>query len=501
MSEYFEITESPYLDNSHWAGGFAKSAEIELAENQTLEKLHMISARLLKNNFFASTLVRSYQNAILSGKINHKILYPNKGTQEYLNQYLAESLCFVDINEEYNLEQFLESVIYHSFEKGDVLINMVYDESKLSDNKVSLELIDASRVKTPLDKENDRAIKNGVQYVKGKVSGYWVQQEMDNLYDLDKFDKYNLFPKYINNKQVSMLFRSPYDVKVGVSRKIPVCTPIFGLLRYIAQLYEAVLISARVGACFVGIMNSDNPANTMKNLNKNGANDPDSGFDYVRLKPATLMVGKNGKASVDFASPNRPSDNMDDFFRRLCIFVSAELRMSYSQLFLDLSDINFSSYRSGSIEAERTVEMWHSRLNTLCNWYIYNILLEKKFNSKSFKLSDCRIINTFPKFRSLDDEKIARARKIALQNNTDSVQNICAEEGSDYDRIQQEIAEHEIRQVERQAEMLKLQKSFEQQYGILFNTKENNQSVKEYAQDETVYPEERNTKRKEDGNY
>lgn len=503
QSTYEAVNESPYIDSAVWTLGDMKDADAELTEYDTLQKLRMVSSKLVKNSFFGQMIIQAYANAVLGGETTVKIHYPSERIEKELNDRMSEKLSALDINKTQSLQDILEQIVTGSCERGDILINLVGDGGTFY-----VELIEASRIRTPIGIPEDEKllVREGVKYNKsGKIVSYYVRKPMDTPYTFvyDDITNYIQIPAYQNvngvSKRTAFLFLAPINQRPNQSRQVPLLTPLMGLLRYTAQYFEALMISVRVAACFVGVMRSDNPAGTKKNLEETG-----NKFSYVPLKPGTLMQ-TDGKGDVTFASPNRPSDNVDDFLKRIGIFIGGTLRMPYTYVFLDTESTNYSSWRGGNIETKRTASRWTNRLWYIVDWIVMNKLKEIR-TEFDFSIDKCKTVITFPQFASLDEEKTARSEKINLDSGTDSVQNICLKKGMDYEALQKELLEHKLVSTEQQAEVLKRQKELEKEYGIVFiiEQKSGSKSSSDLPSDLTTDPtsqENAKEKRKQDGNW
>jgi hypothetical protein len=310
---------------------------------------------------------------------------------------------------------------------------------------------------------NNDLIKNGVKYdSNNRVEYYYVRkdQKLTNLgrETEEDFIKVQAW-KTVGGKRVraAYLFRCPMSRRPNQGREVPLLTPVMGVLRYKAQYFEAVLISARVAACFVGVMQTENPTGTRDNLR--GASS--QGFTYTKLAPGMLMQSPTGKGTITFASPNRPSDNQDSFLKRISMFISMALRMPYINLFLDLSEANYSNYRGGTLEVKRMVHRWHRRLLFITKWYLWNVLKDIKikklirFSLKKVKFNIC-----FPEFKSLDPEKSRRAEKVDIGNKVRSPKMIAKERGINFDVLQAQLDEQVILDVDREA--LRVRRAIEQ---------------------------------------
>lgn len=506
-SEWEAANSSPYIDLNHWASGYEKDASIELEEANTLSTLRQISSKLVKNNFIAYGVIQAFLNAIIGGPLVIKIVYPDKEVEKKLNELLKSALDHVDINKETNFEQLVEMMITGAAERGDILINLIKVKGHGVTDIVP-ELIEASRIFTPSFSQNDTNVRNGVKYDdSGKIEWYYVRKLQTTIVsrpDTEQdFLKIKAFKKVGDSEvRAAYLFQCPMNIRPDQGRQVPLLTPIMGVLRYQAQYFEAVLISARVAACFVGVMQTDNPQGSRENLR--GATS--DGFSYTKMRPGMLMQSKTGKGSITFSSPNRPSDNQDSFLKRISLFISMALRMPYINLYLDLSEANYSNYRGGSLEVARTVSRWHSRLKFIATWYIWNILkgfiTDKKIR---FSLKRVKLEIHFPEFKSLDPEKSRRAEKQDIENKVSTPEMIAESRQIDFDSLQVSINKQVILDIEQEALRIKTAMEISKTEGIdlnlLLNQKDEEKEGRSDGLDTSDSDANKREARKRDGNF
>ncbi len=511
-SEYEQVNKNPFIDNDHWAGGFAKDAWIELEEGCSREKLIQVSSRLVKNNFIAYGIIQAFLNAIMGGHMVVEFKYPDKEVEKKLNKLLRSILRTVDVNQQMPFQEFVEQMITGSAERGDILVNLIRDPGHGATSVVP-ELIESSRIYTPFFEYNNDLVRNGIKYSeKGKVEFYYVRKDQ-GLFNttIEVEEDFVKIPawKKVGDKQVrsAYLFLCPMNLRPNQGRQVPLLTPVMGVLRYQGQYFEAVLISARVAACFVGVMQSENVAGTRSNLR--GVQS--QGFTYTKLKPGMLMQSANGKGNITFASPNRPSDNQDSFLKRISMFISMSLRMPYINMYLDLSEANYSNYRGGTLEVQRMVSRWHERLKFITEWYLWNVLKDLKVNSGvRFSLNKIDFNICFPEFKSLDPEKTARADKTDIDNRVKTAESISKERGIDFDLLQDQLNKQVVVDVEREALRIKTAIDTAEKMGIpielLLNQEEDEEKDTRSQQErddnlDTKDEDDRKEIRKQDGNF
>jgi capsid protein len=272
------------------------------------------------------------------------------------------------------------------------------------------------------------------------------------------------------------------------------------ILRYGSQYLEAVLIGARVAACFSGFVKTNNPIQAKKSL-EDGDVPGKSGAKLTKLQPGTLSYLRPNE-DITFATPNRPSDNFDSFLLRLNKFVSMSIRIPYAMMFLDLSEVNYSSWKGGSIEVKRNINRWRESLNSTLTWILKTYILEGA--AKGFikgKLANIKLSIRFPKFEVIDEEKTARANRLDLENKITSKRRIADEGGKDFEELQRELDEEMEIETKREAERLLLQKELSEELGIVFlddpmaGQVDDRERGSEFTEDEKI------DRRKDDGNW
>jgi len=477
-SSYDIINDSPYFKN--WFDGLHELApDTELEEDQTLIGLRKTSLKLIKNNFIASAAQLAYINTVLGGKITLDVLSTSKSFEKEVKRVFGETMNGLDINRQYSLTQIAEQIVAAAFAHGDILINLPRDKRHLGKIKTYVELVEASRIKTPPKYKNNNLVKEGVHYYEsGRIKGYWVikrqkQQEKINYYTAQDSD-FDFFPVYKKDnditRRVCWLFKAPLNLRPNQSRGIPVLTGIMELLRYIDQYLEAVLVGSRVAACFAAFVKSNNPVQARKSLveSDNDASVYVKGKRIHKLQPGTIASMKNTDDIV-FATPNRPSDNFDTFVLRLFKSVAMNLRIPYEQMFLDLSQTNYSSWRGGSLETERNVNRWERDLEDCLRWIVMTFLQEALVTRElKGTLKGMTLQITFPVYKTLDEEKTSRARRLNLDNGSTSQHREQAGLGKNYEQLQEELTKEALDNVEKEAKILIRKKELEEEHDIIF---------------------------------
>lgn len=469
-SAFNEVNDNPYLPNKHWmaSGAVEKDADMELMDNHSLSTLHKISSDLCKNSFIGVTGQVATINLVVGNNISIRLIYDDKEVERKLNKDLEDKLKIIDIDEEKSYQSIIEMIVSSAYEKGDVLISLIYDDTRTSKSKIAIELIEAGRIETPAEKQFDANVRNGVVFNDiGKVTGYWVRKlqksTFDNIGSNLSIANYTEMPKYktVNGitKRVLYLYKASLNLRPNQSRMIPILTPSMGLIRYAGSMYEAILIGIRVAACFVGVVTTDNVAGTKNALANYGGSGGSEGskkgtaVETIPFKPNTLMFAGRG-SGVHFGTGGKAPDNMVPFLNQIMGFVAMQHRMSYSQFTLDLSNVNYSSFRGGTTEANRMTSRWQRDLKFVTEWVVMETLKETKLNGDvNFNLSKTSIEVSFPDVSSLDPEKQMKADALEIDTDASSHQMLCSKRGVDFETIMQDKQDYYLRLSNIEAEI------------------------------------------------
>jgi len=468
--------------NMGWSVMSEANPDTELSDSDTLKKLRLRSRQLIKDNTIVAGAQQAYINMVFNGGPVVKSTSENRIQRTQINDLLLDICKSADMTGLCSFSAVLEQIIAWSFADGDILINLPMDK-KADGVKTRVELIEAFRIRTP-DEFTYKASKNdlvrhGVEYdTEGRVKGYWVKKAENVDSYSDRKEYFNFYPAYREvdgfRRKVTYLFKAPLNARPNMSRGYPVITPAITLLKHFDSYLEAVVVGARVAACFSAFITTKNPVGTFKGFTTDATGtilDPQDSNQQRRvqkLAPGQVFYLKP-EEEINFAAPNRPGDNADAFIERILKLVASYLRVPYPILFLDLSEVNYSSWRGGTLETIKMINRWRNRLDEVIDWIVGTWVLEgMSLGLVRGSFDSISIIKRWKTSGILDPEKEARANKIRLTMGIASKRMIAEEQGLDYEEVQAEIYEEQREDTEQQAEILKLKKEKEKEFGVTF---------------------------------
>jgi len=470
--------QSPYFVSQ---GMDVTDADWTLSENYSLVKLQAVSAELVRNNPIVASIMSNYVFNVVGGKVRVK----STDGKDYSNLRL-------DKNREKTLSGILRMIVSSSIQNGDVLINIV---SKRGDTFV--EIIESTRVETPPHKQEadgSSGIRNGVVYRAGRVVGYWVRK----LGELTTLNNHKFVRKSTeDNPFGAILFQAPSLLRPDQSRGTPLFTPAMNTVRYFTDYLQTIMIQARVSACFSAFITSSNPTRTKQEFEKDGS----SVEEVAKLKAGSVFYLNRGD-KIEFASPNRPSDNTDQFIRRLLRIICSAMVIPYEFVNYDLKEVSYSSWKGAKLAFKQVVDTWRDDMGFVIDRIFYaktrSVALKTLTKEQTLKVK-------YPIVGILDEEKTARADNMNVNNiKSKSVQDVCQELGKDYEELKQEKEEEALREVEIEALKERERDKYREEWGITFpedKEEEERETKNREGEPEEPTEEDKRERRRQDGNW
>ena len=293
------------------------------------------------------------------------------------------------------------------------------------------------------------------------------------------------------------LFKAPLNNRPLASRQYPISTPAIPFIKNIDDFNEAVIIGARVAACFSAFVEVNNPGAAQKSMTTDI--DPRNPNQKVTKMQQGSIFYLNKGETISFASPNKPGDNYDSFMLRSYKTLSMCFRIPYILAFLDTDQVSYSSWRGAILDSFKMVKRWRRDLDRILKWVVNTFVMEGIAAGEiRGSLSTVNIKIRWPAVGVLDIEKEERGNQLALENGTKSVQMACDEQGVDYEEVRKERLQEKLNAVEDQALELKKKKELSEKLGIEFpEDKEPSKGSGSSVGDE----EDKKKRRKDDGNW
>lgn len=319
------------------------------------------------------------------------------------------------------------------FREGEVFI--VFQQLSLGEAAgtvpLRLQLLDAGMLATTVYSYGGNDVVDGIEYdARGRVVAFHFYEGRPS----QRWASYRT--ARIVAADVIHLFVQEH---VGQRRGVSVFNTIVKRLGDIDESVEAELVRKNIEACFAAFITQgvDESGAVFGQLQGDGEVQP-AGIQSESLTPGMISRLNPGE-SVKFGDP-KASGGLNDILKLALLSAAAGAGITYEH-FGDLSSVNFSSYKAGNLEFQRSTG--RIQFNT-----IIPVALERiaaRFQEAAF-LAGMMPNRTYemtwspPPFESIDRKGDAEADILEMAAGLESRPNLVVARGSDPDQMRADIA-------------------------------------------------------------
>lgn len=145
------------------------------------------------------------------------------------------------------------------------------------------------------------------------------------------------------------LFRT---LRPGQVRGVPVFAPVLMQARDLADLMDAVIVKAKIEACFAAFITKNGEPTVLNGLQKT-----ENGQRITEFAPGMVYELKDGE-DIKFANPSGSGAAFEPVYNATLYAMAAGAGITHDQLTGDLRQANYSSLRAGKIEFRRLIEQF-----------------------------------------------------------------------------------------------------------------------------------------------
>ena len=221
----------------------------------------------------------------------------------------------------------------------------------------------------------------------------------------------------------------------GQVRGVPWLAPAIIKLRDWDDYTDATLVRLKALACLVATVNDDDEYDADPGINPRAIRDSNNNI-VDQIEPGAILIGRDitihppAGAGVDPATSSQ-----------ILHEIAAALRMPYELLTGDLSQVNYSSIRYGTLDFKATIRqrqrvMWIPQfLRPAYGWF-----LDAAIASGVLPERDYPVVWRMPEWEEVDAEKAAAAIRAEVRDGTMSWIEAVARKGKDPEALAAEIA-------------------------------------------------------------
>lgn len=418
---------------SGWVtAGASVNAEIAIGANKLRER----ARDLVRNNPYAEkALLALTHNSIGYGispqaGVTDKSGAPNKEQNDKIMAAFRAWVRVCDFEE--NLDFFgLQALAARTiFEGGDVFVRFFYDKTKtLKIQILESDFLDTSKSGVVA---GGGVIDQGIEFNSiGQKVAYWLFSEHPGGGNVK-----NRNSSRVPASEILHVFekKRPGQIR-GVTRFAPVIVRMYDLDGY----DEAELVRKKIEACFSAFVTqpngSDGPTLAPVSTAASGLNPRIEDFS-----PGMVSYLNPGE-DVKFGTPTSDS-NYEPYQRVQLRAIAAGLGITYELLTGDLSGVNYSSMRGGTLEFRRMIEAfrWQVFIPSFCQ-KIWERFIDWAYMTNQIDVQDYNTTWSPPKFEMIDPKTDAESDELMIRNGTKTWRQAVSEQGFDPDIQLQEIAD------------------------------------------------------------
>ncbi|MFN3891993.1 MAG: phage portal protein [Beijerinckiaceae bacterium] len=176
----------------------------------------------------------------------------------------------------------------------------------------------------------------------GERTGYWMFPEYPG-----ESVAASTASKFIARSDVVHLYRAQ---RPGQVRGVPVFAPILLPARDLADLMDAVIVKAKIEACFTGFVRKTGETSPLSSINKQ-----EGPRRVTEFAPGMIVDLQEGE-DITFANPGGNGNGFEAVHNATLYAMAAGAGITFDQLTGDLRQANYSSLRAGKIEFRRLIE-------------------------------------------------------------------------------------------------------------------------------------------------
>lgn len=376
--------------------------------NPGLSKLRDRSRDLVRNNPYANKALR----VLVSNSVGTGIIpsITNKKTQELWKTWVKESDADGQLNF-YGLQRLIGRTI---FESGECLIRFRYRRPEdglsvpLQIQVLEPDYLDSNKnVLLP----NGGYIQNGIEYDPiGKRAAYW-------LYKQHPGENNGIVWQSLQSSRVIAedIIHVYEKLRPGQSRGVPIFAPAMITTNDLDEYEEATLVRKAAEACITAIVEESDSESRSLGIE---STEPDTQRRLEELAPGQIEYINSGE-SITFNNPPA-SQGYGEYINTRLHSIAAGIGITYEQMTGDLSQVNYSSIRAGTLDFRREIEQfqWLTFIPIVCE-RIMDVWLKTAAISNGIK-SDIAIDWTTPKWDWVDPLKDIRGEEMEIGNNLKS---------------------------------------------------------------------------------
>ena len=433
-------------NNTAWLDS-GRSADAEVLGD--LPVLRSRARELGRDDAIASGISGSFCNNVIGTGITPQARTEDEETNRRLEAVWAERALLLDPVDMLPHGQAQRLVFRKWFEDGEVLRKV----AKVRPHEpVWFETIEADRLATPREHLTNPRFRNGVERDEhGRVVAYWIMRSHPG--DLMGGPVMRDANQFVRTSP-AMCRHLKLVERPGQSRGVPAFHAVLQDLRDLDLLIVACLKRVQIAACLSVFIKTLNPIDNVLDTTAKK-------YGYVLDQEITpgMIFKLYPDEEIQTLIPNFPVPELEPFMIMLARRVGAALGISWQVVLKDFSKSTYSSARTDLLESRQVYAVFQSAYISQClNWEWQTVMDDAALRGDA-RLSgitpeERRAVHWIPNgWKWVDPVKEAAGAQLELEMGTQTLRDLCAEKGRDWEEQLRQRLREEAREAELRKEM------------------------------------------------
>lgn len=431
----YDASDSGRLQ-SQWK---TQNASAEMTDRYERDVVRARARDLERNSDVMNSVLKSFKRNVVGSGLQVRVATGDQEIDQAIER-AWEKWCKrinCDVTGTQSFGQIVRMCIQRKVTDGGILILKRYTNQgflPLQLQVLEVDELDTTQIRP--QKEENKVV-GGIEYNSwNRPEGYWIRQ-----YSIDGYTLNN--PVYIPAKDVVFYYakRRPSQI-----REVSDLSPVLTRIKDMNEFMSAVTIKEKISACLAVFIKRAIPSGGVgRGRTISGEN---TSYEGKRIVPGMIME-MNAGDEAQMLNPAGQGSDATSFIKSQQRMISSGSGLSYEATSRDMSETNYASARQSMIEDDLTYDeekelLIETFLNEIYETFIISCWLKGIIAPSDFWKNKDRYMQhewvIKPK-RWIDPYKEANANAVALKTGQKTFQQICAENGRDWRKVIDEMAE------------------------------------------------------------
>jgi lambda family phage portal protein len=407
----YDAAQTTADNRRHWANADMLSAADAntCAVRATLRKRARYE---WQNNSYCKGIISTIANDIIGTGPRLQVMLESNEANSEIERFFGEWA------RESGLAEKLRTARQEYEVAGETFVQLVSNPALRTETKLSLALIDASRIESTQFSIDDRTV-DGISYDSaGNPTAYWVQ------------DEDRAFGKSVRVPAAQMLHWFRHD-RAGQIRGVPTITSALPLFAQLRRFTLAVLTAAETAADHAGVLYTDSPAD-------GSAVAGDDALSEIEIERGLFVTLPDGW-DIRQLDAKQPATTYPQFKSEILLEICRCLDMPGAIAIGSSAGYNYASGRLDFQRYHRSIDVARHDCEIVMLRPILSAWLAEAELAGILPAAAGDILASakwiWPGWEHVDPAKEANAQAMRLENNTTTLADECARQGLDWEEV------------------------------------------------------------------